>query len=411
MKSKALIIGLVWPEPDTTAAGSRMMQLIRFFSEGGWDLHFASTAAQGEHSCPLEPYGVISHRIELNDSSFDSWVEKLGPDLVIFDRFVTEEQFSWRVREQCPSAIRILDTEDLHLLREARRMALREGTPDFKRHLLNETALRELASLFRSDLSLIISEFELELLTEHFGIDERLLHYLPFLVHGYEIGEAAAFPDFSERRDFMCMGNWKHGPNKDAVLFLKERIWPLIRRRLPQANLHVYGAYGGSFGESMNDPGTGFLVRGWADSKREACARHRVCLAPLRYGAGLKGKLIDSMLFGIPNVTTPIGAEGMSGDMDWNGYVTEDPEEFAGLAVDLYEQEEIWKDCQQRGFELLRSRFLKEPFEENFRIRLEELSAELSAHRNRNLTGALLWHHGALSTKYLSKWIEAKNKA
>jgi hypothetical protein len=100
------------------------------------------------------------------------------------------------------------------------------------------------------------------------------------------------------------------------------------------------------------------------------------------------------MLFGIPNVTTPIGAEGMSGDMDWNGYVTEDPEEFAGLAVDLYEQEEIWKDCQQRGFELLRSRFLKEPFEENFRIRLEELSAELSAHRNRNLTGALLWHHG-----------------
>ena len=354
---------------------------------------------------------MTSHTIELNDSSFDSWVEKLGPDLVIFDRFVTEEQFSWRVKEHCPSAIRILDTEDLHLLREARRMALKEGLPDFRQHLLNEIALRELASLFRSDLSLIISEFELDLLTEHFRIDKALLHYLPFLVQGNEIGDAAEFPDYSKRRDFMCMGNWKHGPNKDAVLFLKERIWPLIRKRLPEASLHVYGAYGGHIEKGLNDPDSGFLVRGWADSRREACSRHRVSLAPLRYGAGLKGKLIDSMLFGIPNVTTPIGAEGLSGDAAWNGYVTDDPDEFAELAVDLYEPAEIWKDCQQIGFELLRSRFRKDLFEKAFWTRLEELRTQLFGHRNRNLTGALLWHHGALSTKYLSRWIEAKNKS
>ncbi len=410
MKAKALIIGLVWPEPDTTAAGSRMMQLIRFLTDHGWEVHFASTALRGRHSCALDPLGVLSHEIALNDSSFDPWIEELAPDLVIFDRFVTEEQFSWRVRENCASAIRILDTEDLHLLRAARRMALQDGS-EFRENLLNETALRELASVFRSDLSLIISEFEYELLGAHFGIDESLLHYLPFLLSSDEILDPDAIPGFSQRLDFMCMGNWKHGPNKDAILFLKREIWPGIRKSLPEARLHVYGAYAGSMEKSLNDPEAGFLMRGWADSKQEACTRHRVCLAPLRYGAGLKGKLIDSMLYGIPSVTTEIGAEGMSGGTGWNGFVRNDPGEFASQAVELYTNEATWNTCQLKGFELLKSRFRKELFENGLKSRLDELREHLSEHRSRNLTGALLWHHGALSTKYLSKWIEAKNKS
>jgi glycosyltransferase involved in cell wall biosynthesis len=270
--------------------------------------------------------------------------------------------------------------------------------------------MRELASLFRSDLSLIISEFEFELLKSHFEISESLLHYLPFLLDEDELEESNSLPGFEQRKDFMCMGNWKHGPNKDAFLFLKEEIWPEIRRQRPDARLHVYGAYGSRAEQVLNDPDNGFLIRGWAASKREACTRHRVCLAPLRYGAGLKGKLIDSMRYGMPNVTTDIGAEGLAGNMDWNGYVANDPHEFSIRAVRLYEDQKAWNDFQHKGFDLLKSRFRREIFEGGFKLKLDELREHLQAQRSRNLTGALLWHHGALSTKYLSRWIEAKSK-
>ena len=132
--------------------------------------------------------GVNTHSIDLNDSGFDSWIAAIDPDIVVFDRFVTEEQFSWRVRENCPSALRILDTEDLHFLRESRRLILLdretsdEGETNDDIEPYSDIALRELASIYRSDLSLIISEAEMDLLTGTFSIPSPLLHYLPFLI-------------------------------------------------------------------------------------------------------------------------------------------------------------------------------------------------------------------------------------
>ena len=124
MYSKVIFIGLVWPEPETTAAGSRILQLIHFFLDRSSEVHFASTAQLTDYSYPLEDLGVHTHRIELNDPSFDKWIVALAPEIVVFDRFVTEEQFSWRVKEKCSGALRILDSEDLHFLRDSRRKSV-----------------------------------------------------------------------------------------------------------------------------------------------------------------------------------------------------------------------------------------------------------------------------------------------
>ena len=410
MFSKVVFIGLVWPEPETTAAGSRMLQLIQFFSDRSEELHFASTALWSEYSYPLEEMGVMKHSIQLNDSSFDQWIKAIDPEIVVFDRFVIEEQFSWRVRENCPAALRILDTEDLHFLRESRRLNLRDKKSYDDLEGYDDITLRELASIYRSDLSLIISEEEMKLLTQTYQVPAHILHYLPFLISKDDLQEYPSCPSFSERIDFMTIGNWKHGPNKDSVHYLKKEIWPEVRKQLPKSQIHVYGAYGPGAKSDLHDPETGFLIEGWKESKIEAFTSHRICLAPLRYGAGLKGKLFDALRFGTPSVTTSVGSEGLSDAKFWNGAVCDLPEKFVEAAVTLYSDETLWNEAQAKGKQILLTRFSEEVFLPEFAKRIQALKEKLWLLRRNNVAGALLWHHSAQSTKYLSKWIEAKNK-
>ena len=158
------------------------MQVIELFDEEGYDITFASTANPSARSVKLEEMGIRVENILLNCPSFDSFISKLKPDIVLFDRYTSEEQFGWRVADHCPDAVRILDTEDLHFLRKARQEAVKENIPVTKAYLFTDTAKRELASILRSDISLIISEVEMELLQTTFGIPNGLLYYLPFLV-------------------------------------------------------------------------------------------------------------------------------------------------------------------------------------------------------------------------------------
>jgi len=118
--NQLLIIGYVWPEPVSSAAGRRMIELIEVFKTQKFQITFASPATQGVYAVNLEAIGVNQVVIELNNKSFDNFIKDLQPDIVLFDRFMMEEQFGWRVAENCPDAFRILDTEDLHCLRKAR---------------------------------------------------------------------------------------------------------------------------------------------------------------------------------------------------------------------------------------------------------------------------------------------------
>jgi spore coat polysaccharide biosynthesis predicted glycosyltransferase SpsG len=123
LKSKSLLVlGFVWPEPKSSAAGNRMMQLIELFQRENYDITFASTAQNLEFSEDVSSIGVLPKTIELNSATFDDFVKELNPDIVLFDRFMVEEQFGWRVSESCPNALKILDTEDLHCLRQARQL-------------------------------------------------------------------------------------------------------------------------------------------------------------------------------------------------------------------------------------------------------------------------------------------------
>ncbi len=408
---KVLIIGKVWPEPESSAAGSRMMQLISLFKKFEWNLIFACAAIKREFSVDLINTGVETKSIELNNSSFDRFVRSLQPDVVLFDRFMTEEQFGWRVSEQCPEAVQILDTEDLHCLRKARQHAWKRGVKFESSMMLDEeTAVREAASIFRCDLSLIISEAEMELLTDLLNIDEKLLFYLPFLFEKMDQSAIRQLPDFDNRTGFVSIGNFLHEPNRNAVLWLKEKIWPFIRRQLPEAELYIYGAYPTQQVFQLHSPDEGFFVMGRAGSAKEVIKKAKVLLAPLRFGAGLKGKLAEAMLCGTPSVTTKIGAEGMQINNNWSGMIAEDAEAIAVAAVQLYTNSELWKKSQKNGFDIINTRFDRNKFEVPLIDQLVKIKQNLTNHRSRNFIGKMLRHHSLMSTKYLSKWIEEKNK-
>ena len=407
---KLLVIGHTVPEPRTTAAGRRMMQLMQMFDEEGYRITFATTAGTSEFSVDLKELDIQSVSIELNNPSFDVFITELNPDIVLFDRYVTEEQFGWRVAEQCPCTLRILDTEDLHFLRKARQEAFKNEGKSGEVSLLTETAKRELASIFRSDLSLIISEVEMDLLSMRFKVPNDLLHYLPFLEAAISEEEKNNLPKFEDRPHFMTIGNFQHAPNLDAVRYLKNELWSGIKKQLPQAELHIYGAYASQQVLELHNKEEGFLIKGWAKDVDEVTQQARICLAPLRFGAGLKGKLVDAMRNGTPSVTTRIGAEGMHGDFPYAGAVHDATEGFIKACIHLYSEEKDWQQAQENGFQIITTRFQKKHFSEAFKLKFKQLQQNLAAHREFNFMGRILEHQNMRATKYMSKWIEEKNK-
>ena len=405
-----LIIGFVWPEPNSSGAGTRMMQLIALFQQQGWIVTFACAAGDSDFMFDLASIGVEKVNIVLNDSAFDKFIASLNPTIVLFDRFMVEEQFGWRVAEQCPKALRILDTIDLHSLRLARQKAFKAQTDFSYEDLFSDTAKREIASILRSDISLLISKMEMKLLQQQFKIDPNLLYYLPFLVEAIDKTTTQSWLKFDDRKDFIFIGNFLHEPNWNAVQFIKDSVWPLIQKQLPEVGMQIYGAYASQKVLQLHQPKQHFFIRGRAENAVQVVSNAKVVLAPIRFGAGAKGKLIEAMQCGTPSVTTAIGAEAMHGDLPWNGLIAEDAVGIANAAVQLYQDQRLWEQSQQNGIAIVNSRYSKSLFAEDFVRRVLIVQSNLAESRQNNFIGSVLMHHTAASTKYMSKWIAEKNK-
>ena len=406
-----LIIGAVWVEPNSSAAGKRMLQLIAQFLERDYKITFASPAQKNEKAIDLISSGISEVAIELNNASFDVFVKELNPTIVLFDRFMMEEQFGWRVAENCPDAIRILDTEDLHFLRKTRQQQLKKGEAFTNDALLqSDDTKREIASILRCDVSLIISTYEMDLLKSVFKIDEKILCYLPFSLDAIDENKIKKWKSFEEREHFIFIGNFFHKPNVDAVLTLKKYIWNEVREVLPKAEIHIYGAYVNQQIQELHNKKEGFIVKGFAEDADEVVENAKVVLAPLNYGAGIKGKLTEAMLCGTPSVTTTIGVEGMAGNFPWNGFVADDFSDFALKAVELYTNKPVWEQAQLNGIDIINSIYSKEKNAPLFFSKIEDIQTNLEKHRVSNFLGSLLQHQTLQATKYMSKWIEEKNK-
>lgn len=408
LSKKVMIIGYVWPEIDSSAAGLRVWNLIDCFIRLKWHLIFVSPSSKNHYSRKLESIGISVHTFRANDPSFDLFIQEQKPEFVIFDRFVIEEQFGWRVLEHSPSSIRILDTQDLHFLRRTRFSEINNGKTildlcHFNINLLNTDSYREVASIYRSDATFLLSSAELNLLEKQFKVSRELLH-----LDRFHYPNPPNSPEFEDRKNFVMIGNFRHSPNGDGILWFKEKIWPLIHQQLPTAEAHFYGAYPTKEHLQWSNPSHHFYVKGPLTNHFNQLMKYRVNLAPLRVGAGIKGKITDGWWSGLPVVTTSIGAEGMSDQLPWGGMIADTEEEFAKKALELYLNPISWREKQAYGYQIMKNFYSSELNQKNLIDTFFKIENSILQIRKNNFIGAMFNHHLLQSTKYFSKWIEAK---
>jgi hypothetical protein len=171
----------------------------------------------------------------------------------------------------------------------------------------------------------------------------------------------------------------------------------------------VYGAYADETVLQWSQPKLNFFIMGRAQSAETVMSAARVCLAPLRFGAGQKGKLVLAMQCHTPSVTTSIGAESMFNNVMWPGAIANDEQTFADKAVQLYTSKDHWQLASAACAAALKP-FDKEQNLHTFTIALESLQKNYRTWREQNVVGQLLRYHANHSTRYMSLWIEAKNK-
>lgn len=397
-----LVIGLVYPQPHTTAAGWRMQQILQLFKEEQWEIHYWHTNNQ-DSSNELSEIDS-SKLIEVNLSDVDNFLKELQPKIVLFDRFVAEEQFGWRVRESCPNVVTILDTEDLHFLREARATAYHKhqslSNVDYHTPMMH----REMASIHRCDVTLLISSFEMNLLMDEFSIPETQLLLLPFL---WEAKESKKRTQFSERKNLITIGNLKHEPNRALVKWMYIH-WELFLKEIPGVEMHVYGAYADIAMLQLHQPKKGFYLKGACDDVEETLSKYKIMLATVPFGAGLKGKIIDALQHQIPVVTNSVGMEGMGAQEDWNNLIVENVEEAIELTKRLYFSKDEWNDCMKNYPKLL-SYFAKDQWVKPFWQKLQPIINDVWLHRKKHYRIGMMNQQNMQASRYLSKWIEEKN--
>lgn len=368
------------------------MQWLSLFKEMNAVVKYAATASKSDFSEDLSSYVDEELQVKVNDSSFDEFIQTYQPDIVLYDRFMVEEQFSWRIRENAPDALHLLETQDLHFLREAR---IKQET------LYSTTCKRELASILRCDLTSIISTYELELLWKEFPFVADKVTYFPLCYMPQK-----EFISYENRKDFCFIGNFLHHPNREAVIWLKKN-WKAIRAILPSAKIHIYGAYPTQQIKEMHNEKEGFIIHGRADNVATVFQQHAYLLSPIQTGAGLKGKLLEAMQYGILSITTPIGSEGISHDK-WNGKQVE-LSCFIDALSDLPKKQEYAK-FQEVGRKILTEKFQFLTFQTEIIQQLNQLLLNLSDWRTTHFLGEIMNYHRVQSVRYLSKWIAEKGQ-
>ena len=408
MTITVLTIGDDWPDPKTSTSDKHLLSILKLLRQQGWHIVFTSPTENDQQTSSLESEEIATQSITINCDSFNEFAYRLSPDIVLFNSFIMEEQFGWRVDKTCPNAVKILDAQELHCLSYSRQQAVLQDRKICKADFFSHIAKREIAAIFRCDLALVLSPDEINLLQQQFQVPIYLLHHLPFLVDVDHISRP--FIDYEHRQHFISIGSFKHSPNWDAILKLKS-LWPQIRQQIPNAECHIYTQSPIEKISELHHPDNNFYAKPYQESMNAYLAKARLYLAPLRFGAGLKGKLLEAMQAGTPSITTKIGSEGMHGDLPWPGYISHSDKEFIEAAVRLYVQKEQWIRAQQQGELLLKQLYDSKPLTIALIERIETLLKQLSQHRLNNFTGAMLKHHRHTSTQYLSQWIAEKNRA
>ncbi|MBI4204743.1 MAG: PIG-L family deacetylase [Betaproteobacteria bacterium] len=348
---RVLILDLHTPTPDMDSGSVDAYFQMKILGELGYRVTFAPVTElvyRSRYTADLQRIGVECLYAPYTASVVDHLREQgRRYDFVMLNRLAAAEEFIDYVQYECRGARIVFNTVDLHFLREQRRGEL-TGQRAMARQA-RDTRRRELRVMQKAAATLVISEAEAALLRQE-APEVRTFH-LPLIMH---IPDRADTP-FGERKDLFFIGGYRHLPNVDAVLHFVADVWPRVRTRLPGVRFHIIGSDPPP--EILALAGSDIVVEGFVPDAAPFFNGCRLSVAPLRYGAGLKGKVGRSLGYGCPVVLTPLAAEGMNLTDGRDALIAESGERFADAVVRLYENESLWNTLAREGLQFFDAHF------------------------------------------------------
>ena len=262
-------------------------------------------------------------------------------DVAILTRPYISVKYIDKIKEKMPKCKIIFDTTDLHFLRMNREAAIENKGPTTEAKLMKKL---ELSMMNKSDITILTSPVESHVLHEE---DDSLKFAILPNIHS-EIEEQVK--PFEGRKNIMFLGGFQHPPNADAVKFFLKEIWPLIKQKIPDAKFFIVGSNPKE--DVLNLSSDDIVVTGFVKDLQPYYDECKVMIVPLRYGAGIKGKITQSLSKGLPVVTTPVGSEGTELVNGKHCVIAETPEEFAEKTIQVYNDEKLWAQLSKNGMNI-----------------------------------------------------------
>lgn len=346
-----MIAYVQYPETDRNAGALRVFEIIRILRSAGHEITFLSpTENDPGYRQALERIGVEC--VSDADRSVAGSVEKFGEflrersfEIAVFVQHFIYNRYAPYFRTLLPECRLIFDTLDLEYVRldrEANIVATAEARASAER-----VRREEISALRDADSVWVVTE--VEKVTAIDVAAARNVEVIPTI----HVAESES-PSYESRHGLVFLGNYRHRPNADAMHYFVREVLPAIARALPDVHLSIAGSYPTDELKAYEQQSPSVRVTGFIEDHRALLKAHRVGIAPLRYGAGMKGKIGEYFACGLPCVTTSIGAEGMSLVHEHDALIADDPEQFAALVVRLYGDPGLWGILSRNSLDYIR---------------------------------------------------------
>lgn len=375
-EKRILFVDADTPTPDQNAGSIEVLNFMRILNELNFHVTFipdGNFAYRGAYTDNLQKIGIEAIYSPYYQSVAQILQERPGFfDAVVLCRPHIAEKYLDLVRKHQPQAKIVFHTIDLHSLREMREAELANDAALI--FAAKKTEEIEFEAIRKADTTIVLSSHELGILQTR--IPDARVCVLPFI---REVPEVITVPDYELREGIVFTGTYQHPPNRDAAIYMAREIWPLIRQQLPGVPLYLVGSALTPDVQALE--GNGVEVLGFVQDLRALHDRCRLNVAPIRYGAGLKGKVSSALEVGLPTVSTSIGIEGTPLVSGESVLVADTPRDFADAVVSLYGNRALWEKISAKGFEFIRSEYSYEAGKKRISALFSDIGVETARTR------------------------------
>lgn len=342
VRGRVLVIDAVTPMPDRDSGSMDIYQYMKIIKSLGFHVTFVPDNAVyfDEYTRNLQRQGIECLYLPWIRSSQHA-VELYGPqaDIIMLCRVNVAAPLVDLAKRKAPRARILFDTVDLHYLREERQSELTKSSSLSARAMKTRTL--ELDVIDKADATILRSPYELTLLKK-IKPEARLFH---FPITREIPGPAPTV--WEDRKDIVFIGGFAHPPNTDAVKYFVRDIWPILRRAGFSERFVIVGSNVPEDIKALERDD--IIVRGFVEDLAEIFNHCLLSVAPLRYGAGMKGKVVTSLSYGVPCVATKIAAEGSGLVHQENILVAEDADEMAKMIQEACANRPLWERISKSG--------------------------------------------------------------